>query len=139
MGDTNVTFVIQMRWVAHLFLSCPFARHVWQIVHLTCNISPPTNITNMFGIGLMVLMQKKSIICIGVSPLYWSIWNCSNSIVFNRIWASTIFAGYPLWCALDTTMATLSSVQQQGLYRYWMQSTANGCSGFLQRCSLATF
>ena len=35
--------------VEHLFISCPFARNIWRLIHFTFNISPPTNITNMFG------------------------------------------------------------------------------------------
>jgi hypothetical protein len=30
-------------------VSCPLACLVWQIVHVTFNLPPPTNITNMFG------------------------------------------------------------------------------------------
>jgi hypothetical protein len=35
--------------VDHLFISCPFARLVWRVVHFTFNIPPPTNVNNLFG------------------------------------------------------------------------------------------
>jgi hypothetical protein len=35
--------------IEHLFIRCPFAKMVWQVVHFTFNIPPPTNIKNLFG------------------------------------------------------------------------------------------
>jgi hypothetical protein len=35
--------------INHLFISCSFARSVCRVVPFTFNISPPANITNMFG------------------------------------------------------------------------------------------
>jgi hypothetical protein len=35
--------------VNHLFLACDFAKIIWRMVYIAYNISPLTNITNMFG------------------------------------------------------------------------------------------
>ena len=49
------------------------------------DITPPTNITNMFGNWLHgVDKQNKSRIRIGVSALCWAIWNTRNDFVFNK-------------------------------------------------------
>jgi hypothetical protein len=62
--------------VNHLFISCPFAKLVWRVVHATFDITPPTNITNLFGNWLNGIDTKaKAKIRIGVSTLVWWIWN----------------------------------------------------------------
>jgi uncharacterized membrane protein len=71
--------------VNHVFISCPFSKLVWRVVHTTFGISPPTNITNLFGNWLNGIDAKtKDKIGIDVSALVWVIWNCRNNIVFNR-------------------------------------------------------
>jgi hypothetical protein len=36
-----------------------FAKLVWQVVHFTFNIPPPTNIKKLFGNGSVVLIKKN--------------------------------------------------------------------------------
>jgi hypothetical protein len=84
-GCTKCCFCDSMESVEHLFLYCPFARIVWRMMYFTYNIPPPTNITNMFGNWLNgVDRNDKARIRIGVSALCWSIWNCRNTIVFDK-------------------------------------------------------
>jgi hypothetical protein len=84
-GCTKCCFCDSLETVEHLFISCPFARIIWRMVYFTFNISPPTNVTNMFDNWLNgVDKNDKARIRIGVSALCWSIWNCRNDIVFNR-------------------------------------------------------
>jgi hypothetical protein len=45
--------------VEHLFIRCTFARLVWQVVHFTFNIPPPTNIKNLFGHWLNGIDKKQ--------------------------------------------------------------------------------
>jgi hypothetical protein len=55
------------------------------VVHCTFNISPPMNITNLFGNWLNRIDKKtKERIRVQVCPLVWTIRNCWNEIVFNR-------------------------------------------------------
>ena len=71
--------------IQHLFIECPFAKIIWRIVYATYNISPPANITNMFGNWLNGIDNKtKARIRIGVSALCWAIWICRNNVVFNK-------------------------------------------------------
>jgi hypothetical protein len=44
--------------IHHLFISCPFARLVWRVVEFTFNLPPPTNITNLFGNWLSVIVKE---------------------------------------------------------------------------------
>jgi hypothetical protein len=68
-----------------LFLACPFAKIVWQMIYLTYNIPPPSNITNMFGNWLNgVPKMDKANIRMGVSALCWAIWTSRNDLVFNK-------------------------------------------------------
>jgi hypothetical protein len=67
-----------------LFISCPFAQIIWRLIYYTFNLTPPTNIKNMFGRWLMgVDKTNKHRIRIGVAAVCWSIWNHRNDIIFN--------------------------------------------------------
>ena len=84
-GCTKCSFCGSEETVEHLFVTCPLAKTIWTVVNTTYNISPPTNITNMFGNwhnGIDKL--TKAHIRIGVAAFCWSVWNCRNNIVFNR-------------------------------------------------------
>jgi fructose-specific phosphotransferase system IIC component len=60
--------------VEHLFISCHFARLIWQVVFAAYNIPPPSNITNLFGNWLNGTDKSdKDRIRIDVSALCWSI------------------------------------------------------------------
>ena len=71
--------------IDHLFISCQLACFVWRVIHFIFNISPPTNVTDLFGNWLNGVDKKtKSHITIGVCALLWAIWNCHNDVVFNK-------------------------------------------------------
>ena len=71
--------------VEHLFISCPFARNIWRLVHFTFNVYPPISVSNMFGSWLNGIDKgTKARIRIGVAAILWAIWNCRNDIVFNK-------------------------------------------------------
>jgi hypothetical protein len=44
--------------VEHLFIRCPFAKLVWQVVFFTFNVPPPVNIKNLFGRWLNGIDKK---------------------------------------------------------------------------------
>ena len=48
-GCSKCVFCGLQESVEHLFISCSFAKSVWRVVHFTFNISPPANVTNLFG------------------------------------------------------------------------------------------
>jgi hypothetical protein len=71
--------------IDHLFFECPFARVIWRMIHFAFNISPPDNVTDMFGNWLNgVDKVTKNKIRIGTSAVCWSMWNGRNDIIFNR-------------------------------------------------------
>jgi len=85
-GCTKCVFCDSQETIDHLFITCPFSRLVWRVVHFTFNIPPPANVTNMFGNWLNGVDQKaKTRIRVGVCALVWEIWNCRNDVVFNRL------------------------------------------------------
>jgi hypothetical protein len=111
----NVALAILKR---PLIFSCPFARLFWRIVYPIFNISPPTNITNIFGNWLRGIEEKtKARIHIGVSTLCWAIWKCP--LFLTRL-EFKFFTGYALSCALDTTMTFPPPGGPVGDYGYWM-------------------
>jgi hypothetical protein len=111
--------------VNHLFISCPFAKLVWRVVHATFDITPPTNITNLFGNWLNGIDKKtRAKIRIGVLALVWSIWNCRNNIVFNRKDSTIFFACYSYGYTLDSAMAFPIPGGSAGMYGFWMQPAA---------------
>jgi hypothetical protein len=60
--------------VEHLFIYCPFAKLVWQAVYFTFNMTPPTNIKNLFGNCLNGIDKAtKARIRVGVCALLWEI------------------------------------------------------------------
>jgi hypothetical protein len=84
-GSKKCCFCEEEETIHHLFLSCPFAKLIWRVVHASFNVVPPTSITNMFGNWLNGVDRKtRARIRIGVSALCWSIWNCRNDIIFNK-------------------------------------------------------
>jgi hypothetical protein len=48
-GNMKCCFCSQDETIQHLFIDCPLAKIVWQMVHMTFNIVHPTNIMNLFG------------------------------------------------------------------------------------------
>ena len=73
------------------------AKIIWQIVYMTFNIIPPTNITNMFGNWLHGVPKKdKSDIRVGVCALLWAIWHVRNDIIFNKTKVSSFLQVIPL-------------------------------------------
>jgi hypothetical protein len=48
-GNEQCCFCDQKETIQHLLIQCPLEKMVWRIVHMTFGISPPMNITNLFG------------------------------------------------------------------------------------------
>jgi hypothetical protein len=52
-GCAKCCFCDENETIEHLFITCPFAKIIWRIVSMTFNITPPSNISNLFGNWLM--------------------------------------------------------------------------------------
>ena len=58
----------------HLFISCRLASQIWRLIHFTFNITPPANMTNLFGRWLNGIDKvTKSRIRMGVCAILWAI------------------------------------------------------------------
>jgi hypothetical protein len=69
--------------IKHLFLECPLAKIVWRIIYMTFSLSPPANITNIFGNWLSSIAKNDvRQIRVGVCAIIWAIWNVRNEVVF---------------------------------------------------------
>jgi hypothetical protein len=84
-GSKSCCFCNEDETINHLFISCPFAKIVWRIIHMSFNVPPPQNITNLFGNWLAGIPKKViTQIRVGVCALLWAIWNMRNDIIFNN-------------------------------------------------------
>jgi hypothetical protein len=49
IGKETCCFCDNMESIQHLFFECPFAKIIWRIIHMTFYLTPPKNVTNLFG------------------------------------------------------------------------------------------
>jgi hypothetical protein len=84
-GDVRCCFCDHEENIQHLFLTCPFTRMIWRIIYMTFNITPPLNITNLFGKWLNGVPKiEKAHIRVGVCAVLWAIWKVRNDCIFNK-------------------------------------------------------
>ena len=84
-GSVKCCFCSSDETIQHLFFDCHFASFVWNIVHITFGIQPPTSFANLFGSWLHGLSPKlRSQILLGAAALCWAIWLNRNDVVFNK-------------------------------------------------------
>ena len=96
-GSQKCCFCDQVETIQHLFIMCPFAKMVWRIVHMAFNLTPPTNITNLFGNWLLGVSKKeKVLIRVGVCALLWAMWNIRNDYIFNNAKSSSFMQVIPM-------------------------------------------
>ena len=126
--------------IKDLFFDCQFAKTIWRIIHMPYCLSPPKNVTNIFGnwlkyISKMVLKIIRVRVCCAV---LWAIWNIRNGLVFNQQKSTYFFAGYPFSYLLDPYVVlspSNGSAQGRG---FWVQYLGDGSQGFIQPMHLAT-
>ena len=69
-GCKKCCFCDQEETIQHLFIACPFAKMVWRIAHMAFNITPPNNISHLFGNWLRGVTKKEKVhIRVGVCAL----------------------------------------------------------------------
>jgi hypothetical protein len=96
-GSQKCCFCDQKETVQHLFISCPLAKMVWRIVHMTFSIIPPTSIANLFGNWLVGVSKKDKVqIRVGACALLWAIWNIRNDYIFNNAKSTSFMQVIPL-------------------------------------------
>ena len=85
-GDIRCCFYSAVETIQYLFFDCHFARFVWNAVHTTFGIQPPTSFSNMFGSWLNGIGPRlRNQILFGAAALCWALWSNRNDVVFNKL------------------------------------------------------
>jgi len=73
---------------------------VWAVVYVSCGLSKPHSVSNMFGTWLQGIRQDlKYLVLLGAAATCWAMWLCRNAMVFEKQ-INVIFVGYFLNFAL---------------------------------------
>jgi hypothetical protein len=89
-GSLGCCSCSSLETIQHLFIDCHFARFIWNSIHITFGIQPPSNIAHMFGSWLIGIRPRlREHICVGLTTLCWAIWLNRNDMVFNRFKSNT--------------------------------------------------
>ena len=84
-GCKNMRFVIR-RNLQTFYLLLALLHVVFELVQYTFNITPPSNVSNMFGDWLDGVEKKnKAQIHVGTCALVQSLWNCWNDIILINV------------------------------------------------------
>jgi hypothetical protein len=66
--------------IQHLFIEHPFAKIIWNIVHLSFNITHPTSIANLFGNWLNGVIKAEKPTSELVSVLFFGLYEMILSL-----------------------------------------------------------
>ena len=66
-------FFNKLETIQYFFFDCHYARFFWRAVHWVFGITPPTNVSHLFGVWSKSGRRK----C-------WAIWLTRNDFVFNK-------------------------------------------------------
>jgi hypothetical protein len=137
-GCSKCCFCDQDETIQHLFFTCPFTKIIWRIVHMTFNIPPPANVSNLFGNWLNGVTKKnKGHIRVGVCALLWAIWNVRNDFIFNKKNFPSFLQVYSTSYSLDPYAVLSPAGGCAPGYGYWVQPLGDGSTGFIQPVRLA--
>lgn len=67
----------------HLFFSCMFVALMWCMIHVTCNLPPPTSITFYLEIGWSRFILSLRCISRSRCTLLWATWICRKTMVLR--------------------------------------------------------
>jgi hypothetical protein len=117
MGSRS--FVWWLQWYNSTFIRMVFFCHVdWRIVHVTLNLPPPTNITNMFGNWLMGLTKlipnSCGNVCFMLSYLKLLKWHFFNKAI------SAHLAGYPQGFPSNLQVILCAPCEGVGSHKLWV-------------------
>jgi hypothetical protein len=97
LGSTKCCFCEHEESIQHIFINCPFAKIIWQIVYMAFNITPPVSIAHMFGTWLNgIVKSKKTNIRMGVCAILTAIWHVLNDFIFKKSCLPTFLQVIPL-------------------------------------------
>jgi hypothetical protein len=96
-GRKTCCFCHKDETIQHLFFECPFAKVIWRIIHMTFNLAPPKNVTNLFGNWLKDIPKKEFLqIRVGVCAIVWAMWNVRKDFIFKKPRTPTFLQVIPL-------------------------------------------
>jgi len=83
-GSLKCCSCSSLETIQHLFF-CYFSRFIWNTIHITFGIQPPSSIANMFGPWLNSFRPKliKNRILVGAAAICWTIWLNRHDMVFK--------------------------------------------------------
>lgn len=72
--------------VNHLFLKCSMAKMMWNIIQYAFDIKQvPDSTQDLFGVWLKQFGKiEKSLVAVGISAVFWTIWKIRNNVVFDK-------------------------------------------------------
>jgi hypothetical protein len=74
LGSKKYCFYDHEDMTQHLFIKCPFAIIIWNIINMAFNITPPSNIAHLFRNWLNGISKKeKTNIRVGICAILWAI------------------------------------------------------------------
>lgn len=89
-GNLKCCSCSSLETIEHLFIQCHFARFIWNTIHITFGIQPPSSTHDLFGSWLAGFRRAfRNQICVGFSAICWAIWLNRNDMVFNCAKANT--------------------------------------------------
>jgi len=84
-GDTTCVYCSQKKTVDHLFVTCNFARSIWNWIARYNNFSfDYTNIGTLWKIDYCIPLKEPNIIEIIRGSVLWNIWLDRNRIIFKE-------------------------------------------------------
>jgi hypothetical protein len=84
-GNSDCCFCSSKESIQHLFFDCYLARLCWNLVQISFGLTPPTNVSDLFGNWLNGFHRKlRNQIMIGAAALCWALWLNRNEVVFIR-------------------------------------------------------
>jgi hypothetical protein len=110
-GSSKCCFGDHEETVQHLFIHCPFAKIVWSIVRMALNLTPPLNISHLFGTWLNGVPKTEKIhIRVGTCTILWAIWHVRNDFIFNKS-RFHYFCKLFLWLSVGSVRGPISSLR----------------------------
>jgi hypothetical protein len=86
----NCCFCSATETIQHLFFDCHLASFIWNAVHITFGIQPPSSFPELFGAWVDGISRKlRHQFLLGVAALCWAIWLNRNDVVFNNTGSNT--------------------------------------------------
>lgn len=84
-GDTQYCGLEET--INHLFLQCPLARFLWNIVRCAFDLlALPATVSDVWDLWIPACAGRlRKLIMVGVAGVFWAIWNIRNNACFRNV------------------------------------------------------